>query len=405
MKELNKILYDKITLLLRKYLNSSQLLDYSNEIEAISLLKSFDQKPEELLEVNLKGVAARKLIDKTISFANENLSTENYQKSLYDLASMLAECEEMNISEEILTNLINDVKSEQLKAESLLVLADILIRKSFWDKSIILIVQAKELFEDLNDTVGVAKCENLCGTYYGERGEIVSARNHFINSLNLLNENEDDKLAANIESNLAILEIVCGNYDTAKKYFTRAINKFEKLGEYKRIAIQRHNMGMMYLDQKTYDRAIVEFDSVISLATNKQYHTILAISYLGKANALALMNKNKEALEFCYKAMDIAIRIEDRLTIADVYRVFGIIERNFKHFDLAEKYLNISLRLNDEVKNRLNTAETSYEFGVLYNESGNNKGKEDWLKKALIYYEEIKAAQKVNHITELLATT
>ncbi|MCG6914125.1 tetratricopeptide repeat protein [bacterium BMS3Abin03] len=405
MKELNKILYDKITLLLRKYLNSSQLLDYSNEIEAISLLKSFDQKPEELLEVNLKGVAARKLIDKTISFANENLSTENYQKSLYDLASMLAECEEMNISEEILTNLINDVKSEQLKAESLLVLADILIRKSFWDKSIILIVQAKELFEDLNDTVGVAKCENLCGTYYGERGEIVSARNHFINSLNLLNENEDDKLAANIESNLAILEIVCGNYDTAKKYFTRAINKFEKLGEYKRIAIQRHNMGMMYLDQKTYDRAIVEFDSVISLATNKQYHTILAISYLGKANALALMNKNKEGLEFCYKAMDIAIRIEDRLTIADVYRVFGIIERNFKHFDLAEKYLNISLRLNDEVKNRLNTAETSYEFGLLYNESGNNKGKEDWLKKALIYYEEIKAAQKVNHITELLATT
>ena len=405
MKELNKILYDKITLLLRKYLNSSQLLDYSNEIEAISLLKSFDQKPEELLEVNLKGVAARKLIDKTISFANENLSTENYQKSLYDLASMLAECEEMNISEEILTNLINDVKSEQLKAESLLVLADILIRKSFWDKSIILIVQAKELFEDLNDTVGVAKCENLCGTYYGERGEIVSARNHFINSLNLLNENEDDKLAANIESNLAILEIVYGNYDTAKKYFTRAINKFEKLGEYKRIAIQRHNMGMMYLDQKTYDRAIVEFDSVISLATNKQYHTILAISYLGKANALALMNKNKEGLEFCYKAMDIAIRIEDRLTIADVYRVFGIIERNFKHFDLAEKYLNISLRLNDEVKNRLNTAETSYEFGLLYNESGNNKGKEDWLKKALIYYEEIKAAQKVNHITELLATT
>ena len=405
MKELNKILYDKITLLLRKYLNSSQLLDYSNEIEAISLLKSFDQKPEELLEVNLKDVAARKLIDKTISFANENLSTENYQKSLYDLASMLAECEEMNISEEILTNLINDVKSEQLKAESLLVLADILIRKSFWDKSIILIVQAKELFEDLNDTVGVAKCENLCGTYYGERGEIVSARNHFINSLNLLNENEDDKLAANIESNLAILEIVYGNYDTAKKYFTRAINKFEKLGEYKRIAIQRHNMGMMYLDQKTYDRAIVEFDSVISLATNKQYHTILAISYLGKANALALMNKNKEGLEFCYKAMDIAIRIEDRLTIADVYRVFGIIERNFKHFDLAEKYLNISLRLNDEVKNRLNTAETSYEFGLLYNESGNNKGKEDWLKKALIYYEEIKAAQKVNHITELLATT
>lgn len=403
MRELNKILYNKITVLLRKYLNSSQLHDYLKELEAISSPKSFDQK-QELKEVNFKNVAARKLMDKTISFAKENLSIDKYQKLLYDLASMLAECEEINIAEEILTNLINDVKADQLKAESLLVLADILIRKSFWDKSIILIVQARELFGELNDKIGMAKCENLCGTYYGERGEILSARNHFINSLNLLNENEDDKLAAKIESNLAILEIICGNYNTAKKYFTRAIDKFEKLGEYKRIAVQRHNMGMMYLDQKTYDRAIVEFDSVISLATNKQYQTILVISYLGKANALALMNKNKEALEYCYKAMDIAIRIEDRLTIADVYRVFGIVERNFKHFDLAEKYLNISLRLNDEVKNRLNTAETSYEFGLLYHERRNNKEKEDWLKKALKYYEEIKAAQKINHITELLST-
>lgn len=404
MKESNKILYDKVNNLLKKYLNTSQLQNYSNELDAISLPKFFNQK-QEFKEVNFKDVAARKLIDKTISFAKENLDTDRYQNLLYDLASMLAECEEMNISEEILTHLINDVKADQLKAESLLVLADILIRKSFWDKSIILIVQAREIFGDLNDKIGLAKCENLCGTYYGERGEIVSARNHFINSLNLLNENEDDKLAAKIESNLAILEIVCGNYEASKKYFTRAIDKFEKLGEYKRIAIQRHNLGMMYLDQKNYDRAAVEFDIVISLAINKQYHTILAISYLGKANALALMNKNKEALEYCYKAMDVAIRIEDRLTIADVYRVFGIIERNFKHYDLAEKYLIISLRLNDEVKNRLNTAETSYEFGLLYNESGNNKEKEDWLKKALKYYEEIKAAQKVNHITGLLATT
>ena len=94
--------------------------------------------------------------------------------------------------------------------------------------------------------------------------------------------------------------------------------------------------------------------------------------------------------------MDVAIKIEDRLTIADVYRVIAIIEKNYKHYDLAEKYLNISLRLNDEIKNRLNTAETSYEFGLLYKESGNNKEKDDWLKKALKYYEEIKAVQKVN---------
>ena len=127
---------------------------------------------------------------------------------------------------------------------------------------------------------------------------------------------------------------------------------------------------MMYFEQRMYERAIVEFDGVITIASDRLYQTLLAISYLGKANSLALMNNNKAGLEFCYKAMDVAIKIEDRLTIADVYRVIAIIEKNYKHYDLAEKYLNISLRLNDEIKNRLNTAETSYEFGLLYKESG-----------------------------------
>ena len=408
MKISNKILFDKINLLLKNYLSELQLRDFSNEIDSLAYPDFSNADSNDNGNVNLQDIEARNLIDKTISFAKKYLAEKYlgediYLKLLYELALILSECDEMNIAEEILNNLIDDVKTNNLKAEALLALADILIRKSFWDKSIILIVKARELFGDLNDKIGIAKCENMCGTYYGERGEIVAARNYFINSLNLINENENDKLAARIESNLAILELICGNIDTASKYFTRAIEKFKKTGESKRLAEQLHNLGMMYLEQKKFDRAIIEFDNVIDIASNRQYQTILAISYLGKANALALMNNNKASLEYCYKAMDVAIKIEDRLTIADVYRVIGITERNYKHYDLAEKYFNISLRLNDEIKNRLNTAETSYEFGLLYDESGNKKEKDDWLKKALSYYEEIKASSKINHITGLIS--
>lgn len=409
MKTTNKILFEKIRTMLKSYLKFSQLREILSEADSASFPEienlPINSGREKKGDINLKDIKTRNFIDKTITYAERNLGIEDYQKLQYDLSLILAECDEMNIAEEILTNLINDTKTgSHLKAESLLGLADILIRKSFWDKSIVLIVTARELFGDLNDSIGLAKCENMCGTYYGERGEIVSARNHFVNSLNLLKENEDDKLEARIESNLAILEVICGNCNIANKYFINAIEKFEKVGELKRMAEQQHNLGMMYLEQKEYEKAIKEFDGVIELAANKQYQTILTISYLGKANALALMNNNKAGLEYCYKAMDIAVKIEDRMTIADVYRVIGIIERNYKHYDLAEKYLNISMRLNDEIKNRLNTAETSYEFGLLYNESGNETEKSDWLKKALKYYEEIKASSKVNNISGLLSS-
>jgi len=101
--------------------------------------------------------------------------------------------------------------------------------------------------------------------------------------------------------------------------------------------------------------------------------------------------------------MDVAIKIEDKLTIADVYKVIGTIERNQMHYDSADKYLNISLRLNNELENRLNTAETSFEYGILSDKNGKVSEKTDWLKKALEYYSEIKAAGKVDVIEEMLA--
>ena len=224
MKTTNKILFEKISTMLKSYLKFSQLREFLGDAESISFSEiefptNYSDR-EEKRDINLRDIKARNFIDKTITYAERNLGIEDYQKLQFDLSLILAECDEMNIAEEILTNLINNVKTEpHIKAESLLALADILIRKSFWDKSIVLIVQARELFGDLNDSIGMAKCENMSGTYYGERGEIISARNHFVNSLNLLKEKEDSKLEARIESNLAILEVICGNCDIANKYF------------------------------------------------------------------------------------------------------------------------------------------------------------------------------------------
>ena len=407
MKTLNEILFEKINLLVEEFINNPQISAAQVGAEPKSALEDYISTShlDDIIhnDLNYDKIRERKIIDGSISFAESNFNKNDYHKFLLELVKIFVECDKMDTAEEVLTNTIGKLSSDHLKAESLAILADIYIRKSKWDISIALINQAKDIYTKTNDIIGIVKCENLLGTSYGERGELLLSRNHFTNGLKFLAENPDEKLAAELETNLAIIENICGNFAKAKEHFYNALKMFEKIDESKRIAELRHNVGMLFLEQKEYEQAITEFENAIALSIKENFSAVLSVSYLGKATALTSLNDNELALEYCYKAMDMAIKIEDKLTIADVYKVIGTIERNQKRYESADKFLNISLRLNDELENRLNTAETLIEYSILSEKNGNSSQKTDWLKKALEYYAEVKAAGKVDMIEEMLA--
>ncbi len=83
--------------------------------------------------------------------------------------------------------------------------------------------------------------------------------------------------------------------------------------------------------------------------------------------------------------MEVAYKLSDKLTIAEVYRIKGMIQRNLKNYTLAENFLLTSLRLNKEAGNQLNVAETSNELGLLYRDMGRIKDSEQRFKEALEY--------------------
>jgi tetratricopeptide (TPR) repeat protein len=92
----------------------------------------------------------------------------------------------------------------------------------------------------------------------------------------------------------------------------------------------------------------------------------------------------------------------DKLTIAEVYKIKGIIQRNKENYSTAENFLLTSLRLNDELGNQLNHAETSYELGILYNLTDDKEKSEKHFTDALGYYKKINADEEVNVIEDLL---
>jgi len=96
--------------------------------------------------------------------------------------------------------------------------------------------------------------------------------------------------------------------------------------------------------------------------------------------------------------MELSHKLKDKLTIAEVYKIKGILERKKKHFEIAQNYFFSSLRLNTELGNELNYAETAVELGILFRETKKADQAKKYFNEALTYYKKIKAADEITKI-------
>ena len=114
-----------------------------------------------------------------------------------------------------------------------------------------------------------------------------------------------------------------------------------------------------------YYLALEQFNNSITISSDNNYISNCAVSYIGKAFIYAKLKNLPLADAFTDKAMEIACKINDTLSIADIYRIKGIIQSNLNNFELSEEFFENSIRLNDDFESKYNKAESSQELGDL----------------------------------------
>ena len=108
-------------------------------------------------------------------------------------------------------------------------------------------------------------------------------------------------------------------------------------------------------------------------------------------------------LAFANKALEISHLIDDKLSIADVYRTKSMIERKIKNFRLAENYLQSSLRANTNSGNNLNCAEAKMELGQLYGEMELKTERDEMLNQSLKQYQDLNIVDRAKKVESLLS--
>ncbi len=324
--------------------------------------------------------------------------------SLGDYAISLGEYEfAIETHKKIIAESKTDPNLSNLGANACYSIGEIYSREAKWTECFDFTKKAFVMFKNQNDLKGCARCENLLGTVYGERGDLPEAANHFEESLRYLDDKKDAVLIGKIEINLGIINNIYSNYDQALFYYNRALVNFQQLNDNHKLAQIRHNLGITYLKKKEYANALKELDKSIAVSLNDSIFSVLGISYITKAFIYSQMQDVELSKAFADKAMEICYKTKDKLSVAEIYKVEGIIKRVQKNYSLAENYLLTSLRINKEYNNELNYAETSLELGILYKEWSKFDKAEESFKQALQYFKKIRAVHEIENIEGYIA--
>jgi tetratricopeptide (TPR) repeat protein len=410
MNNKNKSIIKDLQKLLNIYLTESFAKDVIKLLDGdISLKPKLSSEISELDKSQIeyeppKGTNYRLTVDKVITVCSKLLSEEKYFNLMLDLSQLMIFTGEnsyaLEIAEELLSKLHSNKKHANVQAEANLMISKIYWAQAYWDDCDHFISEAMSIFKSIGSESGIAKCENMLGTLYGEKGEFESAHIHFENALNLLNGEENLSAKAMILTNLGIINTINGNYEMAVWNYKSSTEIFKQLKDVRRLARVYHNMGMLYTRLEKYDAATDEFNKCIALSLENDYLSNCAVAYLGKAFVYTQLNNPSLADAFTDKAMEIAYKVNDTLSIADIYKVKGMVQSNLENYELSEEMFENSIRLNKDIESKLNEAESSDQLGKLLLKNNRTEEAKPYLSVAANFFDNLKNEKIIAGLVE-----
>jgi len=252
--------------------------------------------------------------------------------------------------------------------------AELCIRQAQWTEALKCLKEGKKHFTRTKNQRGIGQVENHLGVYFAEQGDLKQAAQHFKKALAIFERTNQTEELSTILMDLGILSNIAGDWEEALRNYQRALPEFEKTGSVHRLAELHHNMGMTLLAKRDFTSAIGQFDESLNYSTQMHYEHLEGMAFLGKATAYARAGDHPLAMAFANRALNAFRHVRDQLSVADSYKVKGIVQRDLKNLDVAELYFETSIRLNEQYKNPLSLGESYYELGILH--SARNKTKE-----------------------------
>ncbi len=348
------------------------------------------------------SLSERHHLDQVITFCHANLKPWDAVSIITAIGDVFRNQGDLLRAEELYSISIlqgEDAGEQSLIGEALLRRGDLYSRQGRWKESAVDLNRSRKIYDLLDDGRGVGRVDNVIGTNSAIQGKLKKAQQWYARALAAFKNSEEKLMTGTVLMNLGIVQNISGAYDEALAYYRQAQPLFEGVGNAQRLMELHHNIGMTHYFKTAYKEAMSAFDAAIKLATKLHNVNILATASLGKASTCLRKGDPRLALIFVNQSLHYYGMCNDRNGIADAYKVKGMIHRDMKQYSIAWSLFQTSLRLNAELKNELNTAETHFELGELEAERKNQQRAREAFIRALEHFTNVGAKKEIERTT------
>ena len=270
---------------------------------------------------------------------------------------------------------------------------------------------ALNLVEDSDQFSVVASIHNRLGAVAYQLREYDRAAMHVRKSLELRKILGDLSGEARLYNNLGLLGLMSGDLREAETNFIQSIELLEKIGDTEGISLANINLGLVKFDRGDYESAEAHLEKaqVVANQIGHRFYLGLANMYLGRLNtargqyerSIEVLKESMQIFEelgaqdnlidtMCYLAenylawgdlegsigwsdkadrelteYNIDMSEDGSVQLGRVLRLQGTIARHQGEYSRAEKLLLESAKIFNAAYEKLESARTAYELGVL----------------------------------------
>jgi serine phosphatase RsbU (regulator of sigma subunit) len=249
-------------------------------------------------------------------------------------------------------------------------------------------LQAKELYESLDDNIGQANCLNTLGFVYNFTGDYKKRLACNIECLELREQANDLNGKISTLSNIGDTYTVLKKYNKALKYFEECLTY--DLDDHMK-AIVNFNIGEVNFYKKNYKEATKYINLGLDYALKSGFWQITIAAY-NMLSSIKLINGNTDVLSELDKSLVLATQKNAKEDIYEIYELYSTCYKQKGNWQEAFRYLELHNELKNEVLTQNNTQklkriEFDFQFKSIQSEANEIKEKNKLLTKTFAQIE------------------
>ena len=352
--------------------------------------------PEDLSTYQKEVILRNIDFDTIIHHAAKYAVKDEYYKLLFDIAQLAIKHGEFRRGKELLRFLLkaSGRKNIALLADILRKLGNIEFYINNYKAAYKYFERSLKLFSQIEDKAGIISIKNVVGALLVEEGKYYEGEIRFIQVRKMASEIQLNDMVAKANMNLGNIYIIRGIYAEAASCYKKALDANN--GKDKDLLTNLYlNFAICYKFQGNYNGAFEYLDKAFDLIkeTNNRYQK--GLLYLIKAELACINGSLSKATALVTSAFAIFSETGDKLSIAEAYKILGMIHRENKKYDIALSYFENSNRI---YTNLFYIAETLVETARLYITINDKAMAKKVLNQAVKNYEKIGAKPKVEKL-------